>query len=775
MRIRVFVALATVSAWVFAGNDPRVEARSPPEIVSGPGIARSPDGYRISFRVSQPCAVTVRIVDGKNEVIRHLVSGKVGLERAVEPLAPESLAQEVPWDGRDDAGASAPDGWRVVVSAGLEARFDRFIIQEEDACPRSRTSHFYTARNGHCYVNQSSGVHLDTLRIFDSDGRLVRQAWPPALDGPAEALERFLSGRWGATDWDGDRVPLKICYNSWYIFGVRSGRMALTTDGFLVGVFTGVGQGFYVIDPDDFPRFMHWKPPWFTRDQMYKTRYGLTAGTDGDVYITDDFHHVVGHFRASDMSPVKSFTHGGRGTLEEPRCTLGETGEAGDDAGHFQGPHDIALDKSGNLLVLDGERVKVFTNTGRFVKDAGRGPFPERRPIPPAVRAAEENPRALCFPGFLRTDSRGRLIIHNRGAGRAVLESDPEGSAVHDVPLPWGHSPGHGYSCFDSVGNLYLAVSVRGKAQEIWKLDPDGKRVPFGGKQAILLGGEDDPFKLNKGLCVSETGQIYVVVVKDKWATKVPEETGGVKFGDLSARGKEACQTRVDVYSPDGELERKGIVRSVGINDVAVDRSGNIYVIDGTMWHGAQMGGVARGQSIYGRQHWPFPYLTPEQAALDPETQANKRYSLLSRLVKFGPEGGILDAAGPGAQLWDYAGVSGVSPWHCGAECPAAQISIDPDGRIWVPDSFLYCIKAIDGAGNEMLRVGKYGNEDSEGAGGNARHPRLENVVIDPEIPLSCPKGMAVYDDWLFISDLFAHRVLRCRLEYADSREAALE
>ena len=99
---------------------------------------------------------------------------------------------------------------------------------------------------------------------------------------------------------------------------------------------------------------------------------------------------------------------------------------------------------------------------------------------------------------------------------------------------------------------------------------------------------------------------------------------------------------------------------------------------------------------------------------------------------------------------------------------------MDPDERVWVPDSYLYCIKAIDRAGNEMIRVGKYGNEDCLGGAGDKRHPALKNVVIDPEIPLAYPKGIAVHKDYLFISDMFAHRVLRCRLEYAETREIAL-
>jgi hypothetical protein len=737
-------------------------------------VAKAGNGFEIAFTLEKPNDVTVRILDAKGEVVRHLASGMVGLEKAAAPFAAKSLAQKITWDGKDDAGKDvAPAGCKVQVGIGMKARFDRFLLWEKDACPRSRTNNCYTAANGDCYVNQSSGVHLDTLRLFSSTGKLLRQVWPPTLNRPKDVLQKFFAGAWGATDWDGDSVPLKVCYNSWYIFGVRSGGMTRTTDGYVISIFTGVGGGVYVLDPNDLPCVMHWNPPWYVREQTYKTKARLAAGADGDFYLTDDFHHIVGHFRAKDMSPVNSFTHNGKQALAAPSFFIGEKGKAGDDEGHFNGPNDVAVDAEGQLFVLDGDKVKVYAKTGAFVREAGKDAFPAR-PVPPAVKNAEKAPRALCFPQFLKVRADGRLLIMNHDNEKPIIETDVDGKEFKPFALPWSCEPYHGYSSFDSEGNWYAVISASRKPQAVWKYGPDGKRGKFGDKDEIVIAQEGDAFVLSKGICVARNGDIYVVVQTNKWTQKAPGMTGGVAFGDLSARGAAACQTRVDVYAPDGTLRKKAIVQSVGINDVALDREGNIYIIDGTMWHGAQMGGVARGDAIYGKKHWPFSYLTAEQAALDPKTQANKRYSLLSRLVKFSPAGGILDDPGNKAQLWNYAGVSGVSPWNCDAECPAAQICIDPDERVWVPDSFMYCIKAIDKAGNEMIRIGKYGNEDTKGGGGDKRHADLRNVVIDPEVPLAYPKGIAVYKDYLLISDMYSHRVVRCRLEYSEKTEVPI-
>ena len=175
-----------------------------------------------------------------------------------------------------------------------------------------------------------------------------------------------------------------------------------------------------------------------------------------------------------------------------------------------------------------------------------------------------------------------------------------------------------------------------------------------------------------------------------------------------------------------------------------------------------------------GGRYWPFPYLSAEEAKLDQETQANKRFSLMGRLLKFPPTGGVLDGNGGPGQLWSHAGVSGLSPWNCGGECFGGQICVDADSRIWVPDTFMYNVKAVDTGGNTLLRVGTYGNEDARGGGGD-EVIRETRIVREPEIPLARPSGITVWKDYLFISDQLSHRIVRCRLEYSDSRQAEVE
>jgi hypothetical protein len=86
----------------------------------------------------------------------------------------------------------------------------------------------------------------------------------------------------------------------------------------------------------------------------------------------------------------------------------------------------------------------------------------------------------------------------------------------------------------------------------------------------------------------------------------------------------------------------------------------------------------------------------------------------------------------------------------------------------------MYCVKAVDAAGNLMFHAGRYGNETCRGGGGDELIPGTK-IVRNPEVPLSRPSGMAVYGDYLLISDMLSHRVARCALSFAEAKEAPLK
>jgi len=803
MRIYARAAAGTVTmgiSLVLCGSS--VGAGPPPEIISGPTVAKAGTEHAITFAVSRPCDVTVRITSASGEVIRHVASGMVGLERAAEPFVPDSLEQEVTWDGKDDSGKPAPAGCRVHVMAGMEAKFDKFILWEKDGI--GGEARIDPGRPGEYIVTQSGGYHTNTTRIFDREGKFIRQLWPYHLD--QKNVSEFLADPLhGADDWDGNRVPVSVNHNASYYFGTKMSRPAMSTDGYLVGVADwSVGSvGLNCVTPQGLPnRHGGWaydspatvfpkseptetsqrkRPPWYADGKVKGIRalWACAAGLNGDFYLADGISHVVGRFRASDFTQLPF--------ADDGKMLIGEVGKADDDEEHFLGPNDITVGTDGSIYILDGAdtnawglitltdrtRVKVYSADGSFMKFLDANQFP-KPPVPDAVTIATKNPRALDHPHFLRVDPAGVLYVANKDAGKRVIKTDIDGESFEiAIELPYGHDLAHGYHGADRDGNWYVSVRPgSGESNQLWKFSSEGERLKFEGKDAITI-AFDEPARNStaaadvKGVYVARNGDVYLVNAVEKWTT--PRFLGSdFHYGDLMRRGDQYNATRVDAYDAEGNLKKKNLIRSQGLNDVAVDRDGNIYVIEATMYHGAHQRRYAKREGPL-----PFSYLTEEQSNLDPTTEWNKRFSLTARLMKFSPEGGVMDGEGGKPQLWSYAGVSGLSPQGCGGECHAGQICLDADERIWVPDTFMYCIKAIDKAGNEIIRVGKYGNEDCRSGGGDKKLDGT-TMIIDPEIPLARPSGIAVYRDYLLISDMYAHRVLRARLEYTDTKEAAL-
>ena len=762
VRMASWVCASAVAAAAAAGT-----GSAGPPLLGGGEVVRDGAGWRVRFTAARPIDVTVRVVDRGGQVVRHLASGVVGRERAPGPLSPGSLRQDIPWDGKSDAGrAVSPAGCSVRISAGVRARFDGFLLARSDAYAPARVR-LFPGRNGEWLVSQYAPVHFDTLRVFSADGQYLRCLWPHGLDKPIDALRQYLAGPApgrrvpaGAEDWDGYLVPACINHNARYWFGTHAPQIIVTSDGWIVGIhgITSDYTALWALDDHGLPRTWSWFPPWYSdlRRTGFKRRWRLAPGPKGDFYLADATRHVVGHFRAADFAPVRSFTFAGGKELAQPTFTLGAAEE-------FTGPEDIAVDEGGNLLVLDGEAVRAYTASGKPLERRGASAFPVGPEAPKALREAGSHKDVLGFPHMLRIAGDGRLIVRQGNRGLGFLETTTRGAPPKVVTFPWGVASPQGYHCFDSEGNWYVSLH-KGRESErgfLWKFAPDGSRGQFGRLDQIVIA---EGFEEIKGVFVAASGDVYVTVAHSKWKQAPP----GARFGDFTLRGDRFNLTRVDVYAPDGRLKRAGLVRSQGLNDVAVDRSGNLYVIEATMWHGAQMSGIALGRTGRGRP-WPVAPLPDTQKRLDPAREHNKRFSLIGRMMKFPPTGGVMDGhdglAGP---LWSRAGVSGLSPWNCGAECFGGQISLDADQRVWTCDTFMYCVQAVDGAGNLIARVGRYGNEDCAGGGGDAVVPGTK-VVRDPEVPLARPAGVAVWRDRLFISDMYAHRIVRCRLEYAQT------
>ncbi|HUW58541.1 MAG TPA: hypothetical protein VMZ92_18035, partial [Planctomycetota bacterium] len=705
-------------------------------------------------------------------------AGMVGLDRAATPLAPGKLSQEIPWDGTDDAGKKvSAAGCRASVATGMHAKFDRFILHEKDGFAGGGL--IVPGLNDEYFIIQSHGTYCrSVIRVLSSQGKFVRGFWPYNLNQPKAKefllepnpvqCERGETGfpHQGIDDWNGLRVPYSVCNDLTFFFHTSYSAAVVTTDGCMVAVPAYAGRvrtSLWRLSPEGFPGAVNWMVPWHptsypeSKDVAPRQKalwqsgraggWKLAAGLDGDFYLADGIHNVVAHYRARDFEPI-NFTHSGTVKLDPPRNFIGELNTQGDDGNHFnfkfeeKQPFGIAVAADGHILVLDGDVVKTYAPDGRFVEKKPRAAdaFKEA-PVPEALLAAGRNPRALSFPRFLQVDSAGRLYLSEERDERTI--SDVDGGTLKRERLPSGHSLGFGYMCVDADDNWYVATQKGYNGYgRIWKFSPDGKPLRFGDRESLDTDSLGRTVQV-RGIHVARNGDIYVAVV-------VP---GGKPPG-------------INVYSPEGVLKKEGLVTGLAVNDVAVDREGNIYFLEGVT--------TFKGVPNEATKHWPPAYVSAEEARLNDDEQIIKRCSLMGRLVKFPPEGGALDGKGGKGQTWSHAGASGLVPADGKPEREAAaQICLDADERIWIPDTLMYSVKAVDRAGNLMVRVGTYGSEDCRGGGGDRR---LEgtNIVVDPEVPLARPHGMAVHGDVLLITDMTSHRVVRCRLEYVEKKEVAI-
>jgi len=800
----------------------------------GPKAEKTGQGLAIAFVLARPSDVTLRILDADGHVVRHLASSMVGLEKAAEPFAAGTLSQTIAWDGKDDDGKPVPpDGCKALVGVGLRAKFDRFALWNPDGfgvlgAPNwAFPGAIAVGPKGLLYVVQQYGVHYSTLRVFDRDGKFVRCLWPLSLDRPREELEPFLASQmsvwpgdlatWAATDWAGRTVPRSVSHSAFYWYGVRTNAMAVAPDGRIALTDAHVTSDtiLLTIAPSGLPERVGDKLPWLEKKSCGKI-WELAIGPEGDLYLSDKGYGIVAHLDSRTHAPVHSFAWNGTQKLAAPSYLLGEPRWLS--PGVWDPLWALAVDREGRIWLASPKEscIKVYRKDGfllatldRIALAAGEqkvnaaelaiaanhtsGAVYLNLPVDKERRlvklASPESPRAvaefllprgakrlavdgeagliwvavghdalmrvkdedgklqaqtidglanktLTFPRLMSVAADGRLCLTDASSNYVL--SDVEGKSFRR--LSWYGAGGHGYSAADAEGNWLVQVSLPKGRNEVWKLSPDGKRLKIGGKDAIALENVKEP----KGICIAGNGDLYVAVTEARPST--PEDQKRVNFaaGRVDLKGEEYNYSRVDVYGPDGVLKRTGLVRLQGINGVQVDRKGNVYAIEAGTCHGAT-----------------------KRRAAKLDTHAFTRFN---KLLKFAPSGGARDGEG---HLWTYQGLSGVSSYTCAGECPAAQLAVDADGRVWVPDPALYNVAAVDAAGNLMLRVGAYGNEDCRGGGGDEMIPGTK-IVRSPEIPLARPFGMAVWRDCLLISDMYSHRVLRARLEFAEAREVAL-
>ena len=382
----------------------------------------------------------------------------------------------------------------------------------------------------------------------------------------------------------------------------------------------------------------------------------------------------------------------------------------------------------------------------------------------------------LSHPAYVMADpERNRVLLYQLSANYKIQTIDLDTGkrslllqGVSDLAIaPDGSLYGTGK--FDS--------------NELLRFASDGKPLPFAGTDQpavkiapLWVGG----INLGaRGLAVSPGGDIYV----------------------LRASGEKGVQSRVDVYGPDGRLKRAALVDGMGTGDcgIGADAAGNVYVgvnvrpaaqplprelagkVPAANW-------LCWAQGTWGERPPPWHY-----------SMRNEYLYHGGAVMKFGPAGGAFYGRGSleytqrqgaaavvsvtnapadataymsgylhsqvkvsGAQ-WRYAGMSIVPSserqWgDPSCVCMTSRLSVDPYGRVYVPDVFCFRVAVLDANGNRLACLGRYGNADDD--------PR--------EAHFAWPAFVSAREDLLCVSDSVNKRIAAVRLAAAAEKTCPL-
>jgi sugar lactone lactonase YvrE len=239
----------------------------------------------------------------------------------------------------------------------------------------------------------------------------------------------------------------------------------------------------------------------------------------------------------SGLHTVRKFTTDGRVLL-----TLGTPGAPGDDSTHFNRPTDVAITAAGEIFVADGygnNRVVHFDERGEFVKawgslGAGRGMF--------------------SIPHSIAVDSLGRLYVADRNNARIqvfdqsgrfldewrelmvpwhiVITDNDEIYICGSSPMRWPRLPIPGLIVgIPPKDQLVMAFTADGRVKRLWAF-PKGHHA-----------GELDWVH---GMAADRAGNLYLGDIQGKRVQKflrlAPTATAGEIVGGQKPKGDAAVE-----------------------------------------------------------------------------------------------------------------------------------------------------------------------------------------------------------------------------------------
>ncbi len=319
--------------------------------------------------------------------------------------------------------------------------------------------------------------------------------------------------------------------------------------------------------------------------------------------------------------------------------------------------------------------------------------------------------------------------VHDGRTGKKLRDLKLSGP----LPLP-GKGGGNGeIAVSPRDGLLYISGS-----NELWRFDLAGKPVSFPsiGRNFIpeLWGAHSNP---HRGICAAPDGNVY------KIHHYIPHTSPN---------------NQISRIGPDGRIKDFGFIQIKHLaTGVRVDHQGNVYV---------------------GCTAQPPDALPPKHlAAALPERPRKLFKNVYGSILKFGPEGGIVerDAAGNlvcpdyKARLKKYSAKGakwihpGFSPMLSrvsddrggpGCSCRNGRFDLDDFGRLFIPDAVSGRIEVTDSNANTILFIGGRGEAGKKDG-----------------VELGWPSVVVASDLACYIADYLRFKIARVKLGYDAQQE----
>jgi hypothetical protein len=126
---------------------------------------------------------------------------------------------------------------------------------------------------------------------------------------------------------------------------------------------------------------------------------------------------------------------------------------------------------------------------------------------------------------------------------------------------------------------------------------------------------------------------------------------------------------------------------------------------------------------------------------------------------------------------WMYGGVGWLGKNRgVGCGCFNARMAYDYFNRTFAPEMDRYSVAVLDGSGNVILRLGRYGNADDGKPLNPAGGPPSPRSIGGDEVALMHGAYLATHTDRrLFIADAGNARIISVKLDYAANEKVALK